>query len=385
MVGVLFGYEFLARRVYQFRGFAIVQPPASLLGCFANWDGVWYSDIADHGYTYDSRQGSNVIFFPGYSCLAALVSRLTSFNTTVSLLIVSHGCFLSCIYLMQKYLIARFPDLTADKILLTLLAFAFSPMSFFFRMAYAESLFCLIILLVLYGIKRRWPFWVLVVIAGAGSAVRLVGLSLSCVLAMHLWDSRFSGNQRYWLKWLMLPMGAWGVLLFMSFLSTAFGDPWIFSSNHVFFNTNVRADSLLVRLGKLLILEPLWITYMPDSQLYWAKSGDQGDALFSLSFMNPIFFFATVAIVAYGSGARYLNRYECVLSVLLLAIPYISKGYDNAMLGHGRYASVVIPAYWVIGGLLQKMPSELQFIVVACGAVFMTLYATLFAAWHIII
>lgn len=387
IAGALFGYDYLPRQDYAgFPGFAITQPAPSRLGCFANWDGVWYGDIAERGYTYSDREGSYVIFFPGYPCVAADVALLTSLSTTLSLLSVSHGSFLAALYVLRQYLMGRFADAQVDFTRLTLLAFAFSPMSFFFRMAYAESLFALLVLLTLYGVQRGWPAWHVAAIAGAATSVRLVGIALLPALAMYLWESRPATRWRRPLHFVLLPLGVWGVAAYVWYLSAEFGDPWIFASNHTFFNDRGRvSDPLWPRLAKLLIFEPVWSNYLPGNPRYWASSPDTVNPLFSLRFMDPIFFVATAVIVAYGAWKRQLDRYELATSVLLLLIPYVSKGYDNAMRGHARYALVVVPAFWVIGRLLHQAPREAQFCCIAISAAYMTLFSALFASWHIVI
>jgi hypothetical protein len=387
VAGAWFGYDYLRRQDYAgFPGFAVTQPPPSRLGCFANWDGVWYRDIAERGYSYSGHEGSYVIFFPGYPCVAAAVSILTSLDATWSLLLVSHLSFFFSLCILRRYLQARFPDADAGVVWLTLLAFAFSPMSFFFRMAYAESLFALLVLLTLYGVHRGWPVWSVALMAGAATSVRFVGIALVPVLAMYLWERRASTGERDAFQWLLLPIGVWGVHAYMWYLSEKFGDPLICFNNHVFFNDRSRvSDPALPRLGRLLILEPIWSTYVPGNPRYWASAPDSINPLFSLRFMDPLFFSATAAVVAFGAWTKQLNRYELVTSVSLLVIPYVSKGYDNAMRGHARYALVVVPAFWVIGRLLHSAPYEVRFCIIAASAAYMTIWSALFAAWHIVI
>lgn len=386
VIGVCFGYDFVPRIDYKdFPGFSITQPAPSLLGCFANWDGVWYRDIAERGYSFDSREGSYVIFFPGYPCMAALISYATAMDSIVSLLLVSHVSFLFCIGLLEKYVRLRSPDIGDRPLLLTLLAFSFSPMSFFFRVAYAESLFCLLVLLTLYGVHQRWSLWVLAGIIGTATAVRLVGLALIPVLAMYIWDSRSRRRWRY-SQLLALPFSAWGFLSYAAYLAVQFGDSTIFHTNQVYFNDESRmADSLLVRVLNLLTAEPIWSPYSPHSPLYWRLWSEQANPLVNLRLMNPVFFIVTSVMVVYGCWAKYLDRYECLVSGALLLVPYVTKGYDNAMLGHARYTLVVVPVFMVAGRLLDKTPPEVGVGLFAVSATLMTLFAALFAAWEVII
>ena len=116
---------------------------------------------------------------------------------------------------------------------------------------------------------------------------------------------------------------------------------------------------------KLLALaswEPIWSVYLPGTGGYWRGFGDQSLPIFNLQFMNPIYFVGTAALVGIGAWKRWLTCYEILMSVPLLAIPYVTRAYDNAMLSHARFAAVVFPAYIVAGHLLAKLPREVAMV-----------------------
>ena len=96
--------------------------------------------------------------------------------------------------------------------------------------------------------------------------------------------------------------------------------------------------------------------------------------------MNPIYFVGTAALVGAGAWKRWLTRYEILVSVPLLLIPYVTKGFDNGMLSHGRFAAVVFPAYIVVGHLLAKLPREVAISLLALSGFLMGIYAAEYAA-----
>jgi len=49
------------------------------------------------------------------------------------------------------------------------LALGLFPTTFFFRAAYSEALFLLLIVLVLYGLERAWPYLLIALIIGPGN------------------------------------------------------------------------------------------------------------------------------------------------------------------------------------------------------------------------
>lgn len=80
-----------------------------------------------------------------------------------------------------------------------------------------------------------------------------------------------------------------------------------------------------------------------------------------------------------------MDARETLLAAGLLLIAYVTKGHDNAMLGHARYASVVIPAYISAGFLLASLPVLVRILLMMLSAALLFAYSALFAAWYIFI
>ncbi|MBI1902784.1 MAG: hypothetical protein HYS13_16930 [Planctomycetia bacterium] len=66
----------------------------------------------------------------------------------------------------------------------------------------------------------------------------------------------------------------------------------------------------------------------------------------------------------------------------MLLIPYLTKSYDNAMAGFGRFAAVVVPVYPVMGWLLMRMPAALRCGLLAISGFLLGAYSALFAAGY---
>jgi hypothetical protein len=99
VLGVAMGHEYLkSPRPRQ----------GGLLDAFANWDGKWYREIAETGYSYDPAASSNVAFFPAFPLLGRLVSHLSGLACTEALLLVSHACLALTFLLLAAYTRARF-------------------------------------------------------------------------------------------------------------------------------------------------------------------------------------------------------------------------------------------------------------------------------------
>lgn len=396
VAGVSFGIDFLPRCNYNnFRGFLISQPETTFLNGFATWDGVWYAEISTNGYRFNPRQGSHVVFFPLYPACGWAISYLTRCDAVLALVLFSQFVFLADLWLLRVYVRARFPN--ADELLAdqSLLCLGLVPGTLWFRMAYSEGLLLLFVLLFLLGLQQKWSLWWLAVVAGAATGTRAIGVTLSIIwlveVVLRQVESEDSSHLRTLLRtthWIVLggPIAIWGLLAFMAHLWWVFGDPMLFHSNQALFNDMERMEIPWPRrLWDLVTLEPLWSVFVPGSPRYWMSDEPSANPLFSLRFINVPYFCGSVALVSLGWWRGWLNRYDLWLSTLLLLIPYITKGYDNAMLGHARYASVVAPVYLVMGHVLTDCPSVVRQLLAAMSGMLLAFYSALFAAWYIFV
>ena len=402
-LGVWFSTLFVPRTEYPaFAGFLIKQPPKNVLNGFASWDGAWHSEIARDGYRYKPGSGSHVVFFPLYPLLGRVLSTLLRCDETVALLLVSNACFLGALCVLHRYACERKPAGSPAAAELALLACCVLPASFFFRMAYAESLFLLLTLLIVYGMQARWSDWWLAALVGAATGTRAVGVVLVLVFAHHLWTSRRSGfrdevptaepshrakagTDFALLRGLcLLAVSCWGLLDFMAYLWLEYGDPLVWQTNHAAYN-RLHDTPLGERLLSLLSLRPIWSVFVPGSPGYWADWDAVTPAVWSLRLVNPIYFVAACGLVAYGAWSRTLETRDVLVGALLLLVPYVTKGHDNAMLGFARYSSVVYPMYLVAGDILARFPRPLTDAMLVVSAVLMSLYSALFAAWYLFI
>jgi Gpi18-like mannosyltransferase len=158
-----------------------------LLRGFVRWDGYFYREIVTAGYSYAPSRASSAAFFPLYPLLARALVRLTGAPAEVALLVVSHACLVGAFVVLAAYVRRRWPNGPPELGPAVLVAFGLWPWGYFFRMAYSESLFALLCLVVLYGIHRRWGVLPLGFVVGLATAARPVGVGLLLPLAVHLW------------------------------------------------------------------------------------------------------------------------------------------------------------------------------------------------------
>jgi hypothetical protein len=350
---------------------------------FCHFDGGHFESIIHNGYEYDPGRGSNIAFFPGYPLAIESVKRLTGWPTRLAMVVVSNAALCCAFVLLARYLRLRRTDEPPRLQLLTLLLIGLWPVGFFFRMGYSESLFLAFLALLLLGVVERWPAAVLAVIAGALTGIRPVGVAASAAVIAHVLLDPARGPFRGRLlsaAWLA-PLSCWGLLAFMGYQQARFGTPLAFVvvQKHWAYHTP-DPGAIPTKAARLALAEPIWNTYVPGSSRHWVQYGESQLPFPGLGFWNPILFLVAVAAVVGGWVRGWLSRFEAILGIGLLLIPYVTRADEMSMGSHARFAAVVIPAYLVLARILGRLPAPVVWIVYASLAVSLILWSALFAA-----
>ena len=351
---------------------------------FANWGGQWYTKIALTGYSYDSEQMSSVAFFPVYPLIGCVIAKATGLEPVLALLVISNVSLAASFVFLLRYIKIRFeggPRLLCDY---TLLALGLMPTTFFFRMVYSDALFLLLTTLFLYGAQRQWPLVTLAGIVGLSTATRPVGIGLIPPLLLLVWQlnpiaSRFIRHAVY-----LVPIACWGIIGYIMYQWCAFGEPLAFVQTKVHWRVH-PPRSLPTKLIELLTFEPIWRLFDPDCPGYWWKLDTLHSPFLNLHLAEPFYFLASVGLILLGAARRWLNPIETLLSLSLLVIPYVTNGYDTYMVSMGRYTSVAVPVYLVLGRLLCSVPPPLASILLSICGFLMGVYTATFAAWYTIL
>ena len=347
----------------------------------SNWDGVYYRDIAARGYSYRAGEKSNAAFFALYPTLGRLVHEASGLDVEASLLLVSGASLWGAFALAARYVEARYGEGGPVRPGYVLLAVGLLPSGFYFRMTYSESTFLLLTILVLDGIRRRWPSAVLAALVGLATAARPVGLGLTLPLAVHVLRGPGGIGRRVAILAGLAPLACWGLLAFMAHLSSAVGDPLAFAAAQS--EWWIRpADSRVEKGIALLALEPVLSLLDPGSVGYWANRDPRAFPPPALHALDPLIFLASAALVGLGALRRWLTREEVAAGAGLLGIAYAVHGYEMYMFSFGRFASVAFPAYLVAGRLLTLAPPPLSAWAIAASGGLAALYAAQFATWY---
>jgi hypothetical protein len=352
-----------------------------MVTAFAAWDGNWYGLIASGGYKYNPNGPSRVNFFPVYPMLGTLLARLTGLDPVLALLLISQLSLAAAFSLAAAYLRPRFPEAPAASTDYVLLSMGLFPPTLFFRMAYTESFFLLLIVLVLYGMERKGSLLGLTLLIGLATGTRLAGLALLVPFVVHVWHRSLSLGSLITRMALLMPLACWGVLAFMFYTWFAFGKPLAFVEAVGWWRHRppVPWEEKLIDLATL---EPIWSLFDPASPIYWGRREDAGLGPLCYGLMDPLFFVLVAVLVLVGTLNRWLTTYEILLAVALLLIAYIGRGHEVGMAASGRYAAVVFPAYLTLGRLLICFRPLVVMSILAVCAFLLGMYSAMFTAWY---
>jgi hypothetical protein len=320
------------------------------------------------------------------------------------MIVSSQVCCCAAFIVLAKYVASRGTVQSPALIDLTLLTVGLWPSTFYFRMAYTESLFLLCSVLSMYAMLQRWPTLWIALLVGLTTAMRPVGMALAPVFAWYLWEQAGVGRQasapsqdpsltaqppvrlsarlgRFLQSagW-GVPLAFWGLGGYMLFLWWHFHDPFAFIEAQKYWVA--RPTPWSEKLLPLLTLQPLWSPFVPSSPEHWSNVRYAGNPLLNYAIVNPLVFIMTGALIALGGIKRWLAAREVLLSVLLLALAYFGIAYDNMMLGQARFASVVFPAYFVIARLLLRGSIWVRVIFFLCSAALLIMYTALFTGGY---
>ncbi len=357
-------------------------PAQTVADGFAVWDGVWYRRIVQEGYTYDPTRMSNVAFFPLYPTSCRMVQRLTGLHVEYALLLTSHLYLAGVFVLFAAYLKGRERGLSSSNQTHALLALGLFPTTFYMRMSYTESSFLFVALLAMYGMQRNWRSPWIALIVGLATASRTVGVSLLLPFAWHLWcedrDLWKFARRAVWL----LPLACWGLAGYIVYLWIKFDEPLAFVKTQAHWTEFHAPPELWRKVVAHLTLEPYWQVYNSECPCYWGNDPPRTMPLISMQFFNPIVMLSTWIVIGIGAYRKQITVREGLLSLGLLAIPYLAHSYRCCGVSSARYASVVFPFYIMLGHWLSRCPTVVSSLIYAVFAVYLGIGSAMFVSWY---
>lgn len=194
--------------------------PNALTEGLVAWDGTWYRDIAQHGYSALPLEGLR--FFPLFPLLGRALSILTLGRTDVALILIANIASLALAVAVRRLVrLERGSEVLADRAVWMVCLF---PGAFVLAWAYAEALWLLAAVIVFWAIRgRRWG-WAIVGGLVVGLS-RPLGLVVAVPIAIELarvWRTAKNDERAIGLVAVCSPFVSTGI--YMAWVGHVFGD-----------------------------------------------------------------------------------------------------------------------------------------------------------------
>ena len=157
----LFGVAIASRVIIYFIGYLYSVQAFDLNSGFLKsfdslwnkWDSIHYLNLAQNGYASSGENAKLIVFYPLYSLLVGAIAKILG-NSMLAGVVVSDLCLAIGCYYMYKLVQLDFDRDTALRSVKYMLIY---PLSFFFGIAYTESIFVALSLMALYYMrKNKW-------------------------------------------------------------------------------------------------------------------------------------------------------------------------------------------------------------------------------------
>ncbi|MEZ5125504.1 MAG: mannosyltransferase family protein [Thermoleophilia bacterium] len=342
-----------------------------LVNPWAHWDGVWFIKIATSGYAAD---GGSTAFFPLLPSLLRWLGVLFGGNLVVTGITVSMACYAASAWLLYRLIRQDFGDHVAARALVYL---AVSPLSFFFQAVYTESLF-LLLSLACFSLARDGRLRLAGLMGLLAVLTRSAGVMLIIPMTYYYYQHRdwqIRKTDSHIANLLMIPEG---LLVWMTYLSLAFGNPLSFMSAQSQWARMLTAPNYTVWRGFTAAVRGSWTLVTTNyAALSFGVPTDWGDL--DLATAN-IFAFGSVVIAGLllWYGARRLSPAYSLYALGCLAFPLFFPAHTMPLMSFARFAMIVFPLYISLALFTRDRPRA-HALVVAAGLVLLVSFTVKFA------
>jgi Gpi18-like mannosyltransferase len=304
------------------------------VSCFVfswyHWDSIVYVQLAAHGYS----SLHETVFFPLWPLVMHFVGVIFGGSIisyyVAGLVLANLFFFLALVvlsFLLQKESFDR------DTIRRVLVYLAFSPYAIFFFLGYAESLFLLLCLLVFLALRQE-RYWLAGLCGFLAALTRSQGilLLLPLLVVVYLWlrSRQTTWRERLYAGFSLLCVPL-GLITFMVYLYTTWGDPFAFSSQEAHYWHRYLTFPLQTIFAALLAL---FHTQTPD--------------LFLLNLLDIVFVLLFLSVLIVGWKRLPLHYTFFGLAIALFSISY-PQGFIEPLTATPRYMLVVFPVFLILG------------------------------------
>lgn len=307
-------------------GFHLDPNAPYMMWIWANFDGEHFIKIAQRGYT-----GTNFPYFPLYPLLISLLTK-PGLSPILAGITISSISFLASIFVIYKIALLDFKPKTALTTLILMLLF---PLSFFYHSVYADSLFLFTTSLSFYFARKK--NWLAAGVAGYfATLTRFTGIALIPALAVEWYLQARGRNSSKFTKGALpaILLTSAGLLTYMLFLQTNFGDPLLFQKAMVAWGQNQIVFPPIVLLRYLNIF---W-TVDKGIIVYWIAV---------LEFVSFILYF----VLSFYVYKKIRKSYGVFMFIIITLV-----SFTGTLAGTPRYLLHLFPAFIGLAMLVNKKP-----------------------------
>jgi len=332
----------------------------------AAWDSVWYLGIAHDGYADPHRAA----FFPVYPLLVRAGGWVLG-SPLVAGALISLVCFAVALYLLHE--LTRL-ELDAPAARWTVLALAWSPMSFFFSAVYTEALFLAVSIGAVLAARRgRW--WLAGALGGVGAATRSGGILLLVPLALLMLQAR--PRRRDVLALALVPAGLGA---YMAALAAgghdAFGP---FHASQFWFRQFAGPFGAVPGAVRAAWDGVRQLASGQRAHVYFTPAG--GDPLYVARMNLMLLAFLLAAVPALIGAIRRLPLAYWAYAVAGLALPLSYPVVPQPLMSLPRYELVIFPL-WMWWGWWLSRHARARRPALAAGAGMLVVFGAQFATFH---
>ena len=284
---------------------------------WANTDGINYIRIAQWGY------GSlNEAFFPLYP----LLIRVIHFFVRLPFETIGIGISMLCISIGLIVLYGMLAKTSVQKAKWCIVLILSFPTAFFFTAVYTESLFFLLVVLILYfSAEKKWLLASIFV--GLASATRIVGICTAMIVLYEMWKTRTRLKPLHILGLFVMPVGLFS---YMVFLYNTYGDPIRF--------VHIQAIYEINRTGGTFVLLPqvIW-RYV---KILLSTYGNIHPLTYGVAIGELVLTLGAFWALYYGWRKR-MNLGYLIYGLVVLIIPTLT----GTLMSMPRYILTIVPMY----------------------------------------
>ena len=310
-----------------------------------NWDGFWYSLIAEYGY---GVHPAATAFWPLYPWSMQFVADAFGMQVESAGLILANVAFFAALVVLYRLTRLEWGEAVARR---TVWLLAFFPTAFFFSAVYSESFFLLFTLLAFYW-SRTGKWWQAGLAGLLAALTRNVGVLLTVPLAL-MFLRQYGWRPRAWSpKAAALALPAAGAVIFLLYLRQEYGNPFITLDAQTGW-ARIRAmpwttfrmafEQLDVTWLRLLVDSPTWSTLTSVVVRSGFAQNESLDVIVTLLALPLIVY--TLVKLPFEYGAYTL---------LLFALPLFTPSLIHPLMSVPRFVLVLFPLFVGLGMLTRR-------------------------------